>query len=239
MTFLSEIPGGATFIPNRLLDEVMPQLKDTEWRVLLVICRQTLGRVERDGSRRKSDWLSQSQLKEKTGRASEAVSRAIDILVRKALIEVCDESGEILLSAQSRRASHGRLFFRLSPRLLRSRSAGSQAPLNESSKIEYRKANTTKRKNYKRIYIERPRKKTVPFAQSPMSEIRLSTRHWTRVGDVRPNCLRRAKGSLQRAPHYRNEGIGISRSLFPEGISNSSATDRPGSRGDFSSSRKE
>ena len=205
MTFLSEIPGGGTFIPNRLLDEVMPQLKDTEWRVLLVICRQTLGRVERDGSRRKSDWLSQSQLKEKTGRASEAVSRAIDILIRKALIEVCDESGEILLSPGSRRASHGRLFFRLSPRLLRSRSSGFQVPAGESSKIEHRKANTTKRKRDKRIYIERSRKNPTPLAnrllpgQSPFypRSHYPSESSWTHVSDVRSSPARQLEKSLE------------------------------------------
>ena len=76
-----------TAIPNVLIDEVMPTLKDTEWRLLCVIARQTLGWVDKNGKRKQRDWMSQSQLIARTGRNSAALSTALDVLVRENLIE--------------------------------------------------------------------------------------------------------------------------------------------------------
>jgi len=109
----------STPVPNALLDEVMPKLRDTELRVVLVIVRQTLGWVDREtGKRRISDWISQGQLKKKTGRASEAISRSIDVLVRSRVIEVCDYLGRPLMSASARRKARHRVYYSLSKRLL-------------------------------------------------------------------------------------------------------------------------
>src|ERR1051326_1992256 len=97
-------PVRSTPFPSHLLDTVMPVLKDTEWRVLCVVVRATLGWTEGAGGQRKpQDWLTQSQLKERTGRASEAISHAIDTLVKKGLLEVHDEIGRMLASPQERR----------------------------------------------------------------------------------------------------------------------------------------
>ena len=102
-----------TALPNVLLDEVMPTLKDTEWRVLCVITRQTLGWATTGKRRKKRDWLTQKQLMARTGRNSAALSAAIDVLVRRCLIEACDERGEILLTASQRRGHQGRIYFGL------------------------------------------------------------------------------------------------------------------------------
>lgn len=111
-----EAGGGWTPFPNGLLDTRMPALRDTEWRVLCVVVRQTLGWKEGKGRRRR-DWLSHSQLKRRTGRAGEAVSRAVDNLVRQGLLEVRDEKGHLLLTKEKRRRSMGRLSYALKERV--------------------------------------------------------------------------------------------------------------------------
>jgi hypothetical protein len=49
----------------------------------------------------------------RTGRSSEALSRAVDALVRRGLIEVRDEEGELLETPGQRRRCGGRLYFRV------------------------------------------------------------------------------------------------------------------------------
>ncbi len=130
-------PGKTTPVPNELLDRVMPTLRDTELRVLLVVVRQTLG--WQDGpnmsQRKGKDWLTQSQLMRRTGRASGAVARAIDALVQARLISVLDRFGAPLRTSAERRRHLGRLYYRLEP-------GGSTSDIR--SKSEHAKAHTTK-----------------------------------------------------------------------------------------------
>ena len=112
-------PTRITAFPNALVDEEMPNLSDTEWRILCVLVRQTLGwQEEGGGSRKVRDWLTNSQLKTRTGRESAAVSRAIQSLLAKRLIVVEDSEGKLLLASRQRQRQLGRLYFRLHPRLL-------------------------------------------------------------------------------------------------------------------------
>ncbi len=106
---------GTTPFPNFLLDKVMPRLTDTEWRVLVVIVRQTFGWSIAPGVRKKADWLSHFQLKQRTGRQSAAISRAIAILVRSGLIAVRDMRGRPLYTPEMRRRSHSRMIFSVHP----------------------------------------------------------------------------------------------------------------------------
>ncbi len=107
---------GSVPIPNVLFDQVMPQLGDTELRVLLVVLRQTLG--WREGSDlggwrfKRRDWITHRQLVHKTGRGSEAVSGAVNSLVSAGLIVVEDREGRPLSTAAERRRFMGRLYFR-------------------------------------------------------------------------------------------------------------------------------
>ena len=94
---------------------------------MCVVVRQTLGWEDGQGGRREADWLTQSQLKARTGRASEAVSRAIDGLVRKGLVQVCSEAGEALATPQSRRRCSGRMLFGLAPQALDTPQSASDA----------------------------------------------------------------------------------------------------------------
>lgn len=153
------VPARTTPFPSYLLDDIMPLLSDTEWRLLCVVVRQTLGWEDGQGGRKREDWLTQSQLKARTGRASEAVSRAIDGLVQKGLIQVHSEAGELLMTPQERRRCPGRLLFALAPQALDAPQDAPnmrrESPCSEgehghseneqgSSVSELRKANTTK-----------------------------------------------------------------------------------------------
>ncbi|MDF2441467.1 MAG: Bacteriophage replication protein [Abditibacteriota bacterium] len=104
-----------TAFPNVLLDQVMPTLKDTEWRLLCVIVRQTIGWRDEAGGRRQRDWISRSQLMRRTGRNSEALSRAVDRLVARRLIVVQDEAGRVLSTARQRQRLGSKLFYALHP----------------------------------------------------------------------------------------------------------------------------
>lgn len=128
-----------TPFPNHLLDHAMKRLGDTEWRVLCLIVRQTLGWQKRE------DWLSHTQLKARTGRQGEAVSRAVDFLVRRGYIVVTDARGKALKSPLERRRSRSRLTYSLHPLLLDSaryrREIGLNDFKNRTSEGENNKSN--------------------------------------------------------------------------------------------------
>lgn len=109
---------GTTPFPNVLLDMFMPVLSDTSWRVLCVVARQTLGWNAGGGTRKREDWLAHSQLKKRTGRHSEAISRAIQDLIERGLIEVRDQNGQMVSDAQQRSRYGVHLYFSLSHGLL-------------------------------------------------------------------------------------------------------------------------
>ena len=137
--------GGTTSVPNGLLDRVMPTLRDTELRVLLVVVRQTLGWQASPGTaqRKERDWLTQSQLMRRTGRASEAISRAVDGLVRGGLIDVLDRAGTPLTTPAERRRHLGRLYYRLKP------GVNAFPDGSKRLKTEHAKPNTTKERRHK------------------------------------------------------------------------------------------
>jgi hypothetical protein len=103
-----------TAFPNVLIDHAMPTLKDTEWRVLCVILRQTRGWKDPvSGRRKQSDWLTHRQLMRRTGRASAAICGAINSLVNQGLIIVTDERGVLLQDSRDRQRNGRRLHYRL------------------------------------------------------------------------------------------------------------------------------
>ena len=143
----------STPFPSHLIDDVMPSLKDTEWRVLCVIVRQTLGWKQGDSGKRKySDWLSHRQLMTRTGRSSEAICNALDVLVRRNLIVIENVDGELMLLPHERRRSSGRLYFRLSERAMGlTADPDVDKPVDNGTKTEkvdrkteFRKPKTTK-----------------------------------------------------------------------------------------------
>ncbi|MGI4791058.1 MAG: hypothetical protein ACRYFS_19705 [Janthinobacterium lividum] len=105
-------------VPTQVVDALMPGLKDTELRVLLVVLRQTWGwkadwAETKQGRRTKRrDWLSHSQLCRRTGRGSDAVSGAVASLTASGLIIVEDAAGNLLPTPEERQRSLGRLYYR-------------------------------------------------------------------------------------------------------------------------------
>jgi hypothetical protein len=132
---------GWTPFPNSIIDDLMPLLTDTAFRILTVVVRQTLGRKDGESGKRKvMDWLSQSQLKQKTGRQSAAISRALASLIDARYLVACDASLRVLPTKKSRRSLRQPMYLSIGPRLL---SYPQQTRRNTIS--EYTKANTTKK----------------------------------------------------------------------------------------------
>lgn len=102
----------STPFPNPIIDDVMPELRDTEWRVLCVILRSTAG-WSAPGGRKRQDWLTSAQIRKRTGRSSEAVSKAIDRLVRLRLIAVTGSGGQVLHTPAARRRYQGCLLYQV------------------------------------------------------------------------------------------------------------------------------
>jgi hypothetical protein len=192
--------------PVFLIEEVMPSCAFAEYKLLCVIVRQTLGwRDPATGQRKESDWMTHAQIKRRTGCASEAISRAIDSLVRKNLIGVLSDTGEILLTSAERRRCAGRLYFRLSETVLakltpnptgevpvdnwlqmgktgRITEVGTSESEAATSPTELRKAKTTKDTSYK-IYTPYGGSDDTPSEAVP--DTRSSKRTSTANPDVR------------------------------------------------------
>ena len=113
------IPRSTPF-PNVLIDQVMPRLRDTEWRLLVVIIRATLGWIDpHTGLRKEREWLTNRQLRRRTGRESAAVSEAVDALHTAKLILIRDGRGNAVPSKADRRRARQQLSYGLHPDILR------------------------------------------------------------------------------------------------------------------------
>jgi hypothetical protein len=102
-------------MPAFYLDQVMPALTDSEWRVLCVVIRQTLGWIDplNFGERKQRDWLSQSQLRMRTGKSRDSISRALVGLLAKNLIHIENREGKPLDTPQKRKMARDRLYYSL------------------------------------------------------------------------------------------------------------------------------
>ena len=103
-----------TQVPNVVFDIYLNSLKPTELKVLLIVIRQTLGWIQDETSKRRKerDWISTSQLQQKTGYSRKAISLAIDTLCQKKLIDVFDRRGNLCETPHLRRGKI-RLYYRL------------------------------------------------------------------------------------------------------------------------------
>jgi phage replication O-like protein O len=124
----------------------MPHLSDTEFRVLCVIVRQTLG------WKQDAKWLSHSLLKRSTGRESAAISRAVDRLVKRGLIIVRDQDLRRVHKATERRRSRSRLVYSLNHLFLQSAKYRSRVGFEDrlwgSSKSENNKTKREEKKEH-------------------------------------------------------------------------------------------
>ena len=105
-----------TPVPNVIFDIYMKELNSTELKVLFVVIRQTLGWADRRGiyGRKEVDWISGSQLIQKTSCSKRAITSAVDLLVRKKLIEVFDDRGNVLNDSIKRQGKY-RLYYGIHP----------------------------------------------------------------------------------------------------------------------------
>ena len=92
-----------TPVPNWVLDQALSDLTDSQFKLLVIIARQTNGWADKAGNRKTSDWMSNRFIQEKTGCSKASVSRAIAVLMDKGLIEVRDSEGQLLLTSAERR----------------------------------------------------------------------------------------------------------------------------------------
>lgn len=104
-----------TSVPNVFFDVHLKELKQAELKVLLVVTRQTNGWKDGRGlyGRKEMDWISGSQLQQKTGCSRRAISDAIEVLVLKKLIVILNEKG-FELNTPEKRKGKIRLYYRLS-----------------------------------------------------------------------------------------------------------------------------
>ena len=102
-------------VPAACFDVLMPALTDTEWRILCVVLRQTLGWVDRENltGRKERDWITQSQFQHRTGKSRDALSRGVQGLVAKGLLLVENEVGEPMETPRKRQRARERLYYRL------------------------------------------------------------------------------------------------------------------------------
>lgn len=96
-----------TQIPNTLFDTYLPQLKESELKILLVVMRQTYGWIDtKTGNRKTRDRISRTQFMQKTGLSCKIVSKAIKSLAGKELLIITDQTGNLLHNAEERKGKY-------------------------------------------------------------------------------------------------------------------------------------
>lgn len=93
-----------TQIPNILLDTHLPNLTESELKILLVIIRQTNGWIDKfTGKRKIKDRITQSQFRIKTGLSKRIISKTLKILSDKGMISIYDRKHNLLQNPLDRR----------------------------------------------------------------------------------------------------------------------------------------
>ncbi|MDD5527749.1 MAG: replication protein [Patescibacteria group bacterium] len=96
----------STQVPNIVMDEWLPDLSDTELRIILIIARQTTGW----GKER--DWITRHLLAKKINREVRIVTRAVGKLVKLGIIKTFNEKGIELITPSSRQRQ--KIYYELS-----------------------------------------------------------------------------------------------------------------------------
>jgi hypothetical protein len=93
-----------TQVPNFLFDTHLRELTEAELKVLLITIRQTLGWFDSaTGKRKERDRITHSQFRLKTGLSNRIISKTINSLSVKKLIQVTDFNGKELHEPKDRR----------------------------------------------------------------------------------------------------------------------------------------
>lgn len=86
-----------TQVPNIIFDVFLSILTEAELKVVLVIIRQTYGWLNKaTGKRKVRDRISSLQFQQKTGMSKRIITKSIQMLIAKELIEVTDRKGNSL-----------------------------------------------------------------------------------------------------------------------------------------------
>src|SRR5690349_13740043 len=93
-----------TYFPNTLVDTHLPLLTESELKLILVIIRQTNGWVDkRTGLRKTRDRISHGQFIKKTGLCRRIISKTLQSLIEKNLIQVTCQYGNTLDQPEDRK----------------------------------------------------------------------------------------------------------------------------------------
>lgn len=93
-----------TQVPNVVFDKLLTTLTFSEFKILMIIIRQTYGWIDqRTGKRKKRDRISQGQFMQKTKLSRRMVSKALQILISKGLISATDRNGNFLHQPEKRK----------------------------------------------------------------------------------------------------------------------------------------
>jgi hypothetical protein len=93
-----------TQVPNFLFDTHLRELTEAELKIYLVTIRQTLGWFDSATGKRKSrDRITHNQFKQKTGLSNRIISKTIQSLSVKKLIQVTNYEGKELDQPKERR----------------------------------------------------------------------------------------------------------------------------------------
>lgn len=133
----AKLQPNTTQIPNIILDEWMSELTPAEFKVIMLIARQTYG------WHKESDRISYSQLIEKTGYGADTITVAVKALRKSGRIVVTDSEGTQLHTVEECRGKS--LYYRLDLETTRkSREVDSNYSENPSWKSRDTKETITK-----------------------------------------------------------------------------------------------
>jgi hypothetical protein len=143
-----------TQVPNELFDELMQNLAGSELKILLLIIRKTLGFSLADGSRKKSDLVSVSQIKKYTGLESAQIIESLKKLENKyQLIQSIKSNGKTTIYS---------LWFSESEKVIKSEPFQKvKGTISESERVidkTVSESENTKESNIKKLYKRKIRK---------------------------------------------------------------------------------
>lgn len=109
----------STPVANEVFDYWLREASPSEYKVLNVVVRQTMGWQDKStlSERKERAWISNQLFKEKTNLSKGVIAGAIQVLFDKNAIRVFDEEGNLLDTPEKRRGKQ-RLYFQLGPGLI-------------------------------------------------------------------------------------------------------------------------
>jgi hypothetical protein len=138
-----------TQVPNFLFDALLPNLTESELKVILVVIRQTIGWFDkRTGKRKERDRISVGQFVKKTGLSKRNINNTIQSLVLKQLLEITGFKGNKLHMPYERKGKSYLFFSFIEPAHLTT-STSAKNVVEPAQKSDHNKNNYTKINNTK------------------------------------------------------------------------------------------